>query len=88
MRTRYEIFGIPIYLFHLQLAYRFLSKSKTNLALLKLPWIEQTEKRRGLIVNLRDCLGEKISTTDLADFLIQQITDTNYIRKSPFVASL
>jgi len=71
-----------------QLAYEILSSSKTDSTFVRLPWIEQTGERRGSIVNLQDCLCEKISTMDLSDFLIQQITDTEYIRKSPFVASL
>ncbi len=71
-----------------QLAYEILSNSKTNWTFVRLPWIEQTEERRGTVVNLQDCLGEKISTTDLADFVIAQISDKVYFRKSPFVASL
>ncbi len=71
-----------------QLTYDILSDSKTDWTLVRLPWIEQTVERRGLIVNLKDCLGEKISTTDLADFITKQIISSEYIRKSPFVASL
>lgn len=71
-----------------QLAYEILSNSKTDWTFVRLPWIEQTEERRGITVNLQDCKGEKISTSDLADFLIEQISDTNYLRKAPFVASL
>ncbi len=71
-----------------QLAYEILSKSKTDWTFVRLPMIEQTAERRGIVVDLQDCKGEKISTTDLADFLIEQISSTNYIRKAPFVASL
>lgn len=70
-----------------QAAYEILIKSTLNWTFIRLPWIEQTTKRRGIVVNLHDCLGEKISTMDLADFLIDQISDTKYIRKAPFVAS-
>jgi len=62
--------------------------SEIDWTLFRLPWIEQTDERRGVKVNLQDCLGEKISTTDLADFLISQLTDKEYIKKAPFVASL
>ncbi len=71
-----------------QLSYEILSKSNTDWTFIRLPWIEQTEERRGITINLQDCKGEKISTSDLADFLIAQISDTNYLRKAPFVASL
>lgn len=71
-----------------QLAYEILSGSKINWTLIRLPWIEQTAERHGLLVDLKDCPGEKVSTTDLADFVIGQILDTAYSEKAPFVASL
>lgn len=81
-----QTFPIPVA--DKQLAYDLLTKSNVNWTLVRLPWIEQTDERRGIVVNLEDCLGEVISTTDLADFLIQQIAGTLYIKKCPFVASL
>jgi len=71
-----------------QLTYNILNSSNTDWTLVRLPWIEQTAERRGLLVDLKDCLGEKVSTTDLADFVIGQILDTAYFEKAPFVASL
>lgn len=70
-----------------QEAYELLTRSSIDWTIVRLPWIEQTTERRGLVVDLKDCLEELISTTDLADFLIAQLTDTTYIKKAPFVAS-
>jgi putative NADH-flavin reductase len=71
-----------------QKAYDTLVDSYIDWTMIRLPWIEQTDERREVTVDLYDCPGEKISTTDLADFVIRQIADRNYLRKAPFVASL
>lgn len=77
----------PVIVADKQKAYEILNASPIDWTVVRLPWIEKTTERRGLIVDLRDCLEELISTTDLADFLISQITDTTYVKKAPFVAS-
>ncbi len=71
-----------------QKAYDILVESDIGWTMIRLPWIEQTDERRGLIVDLYDCPGEKISTTDLADFVIGQMEDVSYFKKAPFVASI
>lgn len=77
----------PLIVADKQKAYEILTASSIDWTIVRLPWIEKTTERRGLIVDLKDCPEELISTTDLADFLIYQITDTTYIKKAPFVAS-
>lgn len=69
-----------------QKAYDILVESDIDWTILRLPWIEQTDERRGVFVDLYDCPGEKISTTDLADFAIEQIKGIIYLRRAPFVA--
>jgi putative NADH-flavin reductase len=70
-----------------QKAYDILVESDIDWTMIRLPWIEQTDNRRGVIVDLYDCPGEKISTTDLADFMIGQMEDRTYLRKAPFLVS-
>ncbi|RAJ37011.1 NAD(P)-dependent oxidoreductase [Pedobacter cryoconitis] len=77
----------PVFVADKQKAYEILTTSSIDWTIVRLPWIEKTTERRGLAVDLKDCLEELISTTDLADFLISQITDTTYVKKAPFVAS-
>ncbi|MBB5619081.1 putative NADH-flavin reductase [Pedobacter cryoconitis] len=77
----------PVIVEDKQKAYEILTASSIDWTIVRLPWIEETTERRGLVVDLKDCLEELISTTDLADFLIAQLTDTTYIKKAPFVAS-
>lgn len=70
-----------------QQEYTVLTQSRVDWTLVRLPLIEQTDERRGIVVNETDCPGGKISASDLADFLVCQLNDTRYLRKAPFVAS-
>jgi putative NADH-flavin reductase len=71
-----------------QAEYEVLSESKVNWTLVRLPLIEQTDERNQISVSLEDCPGDKISATDLACFLIEQLSDNRFIKKSPFIASV
>jgi putative NADH-flavin reductase len=68
--------------------YNILSQSKVDWTLVRLPLIEQTDSKNEISINLEDCPGDKISATDLAEFLIDQLSDETFIRKSPFIASV
>ncbi len=70
-----------------QLEYALLNESDLDWTLVRVPMIIQTEDTGKIIESLEDCPGEKISATDLALFLIQQLTDEKYIRKAPFIAN-
>jgi putative NADH-flavin reductase len=71
-----------------QSEYDILSNSNVNWTLVRLPLIEQTDESGQIIVSLEDCLGNKISATDLADFLIEQLSTATFVKKSPFIASV
>jgi len=71
-----------------QLEYSLLSRSEVDWTLVRVPMIIQTDDTGKIIESLEDCPGEKISATDLALFLIQQLRDKEYIRKAPFIASV
>jgi putative NADH-flavin reductase len=71
-----------------QREYELLSESDIDWTLVRLPLIELTEKKSEWKASLEDCPGEKISATDLADFLIGQLFDDGYIRKAPFIANV
>jgi hypothetical protein len=49
--------------------------------------IIQTEEHFPVKVSLTDCPGEKISAADLASFLADQLSNKEYIKKSPFIAN-
>lgn len=82
MKTNY-----PLTTADKQLEYNILTNSDLDWTLVRLPLIEQTEEKRGVLVSVEDCLGDKISATDLAIFLIEQLTDRTYVRKAPFLAN-
>lgn len=71
-----------------QKEYAILVESNVDWTLIRLPLIEQTNEIGGVQISLEDCLGDKISATDLANFLIDQLTDETYISKSPFLSNV
>ncbi|WP_132220293.1 NAD(P)-dependent oxidoreductase [Albibacterium bauzanense] len=70
-----------------QLEYDILLRSNINWTLVRLPLIELTDERNEVNVSLEDCIGDKISATDLAHFLIEQVHDKAFINQSPFIAN-
>ena len=70
-----------------QKEYELLSRSPGNWTLARVPLIVQTEERTSLTVSLEDCPGKKISATDLACWLIDQLPGGPWLRQAPFVAN-
>jgi putative NADH-flavin reductase len=70
-----------------QKEYTLLAGSTVDWTLVRLPLIEQTDASGKIVVSVEDCPGDKISATDLALFLIRQLSDRTYIRQAPFVAN-
>lgn len=71
-----------------QLTYDLLTESNTDWTQIRVPFIEFTDESAELLVSLEDCLGEKISTHDIADFMVKEITNPKFIRKSPFISTI
>ena len=71
-----------------QLEYDILVNSNIDWTLVRLPLIEQTDERNQVNVDLEDCSGDKISATDLAFFLIEQLSSEAFIKKSPFLSNI
>ncbi len=70
-----------------QKEYSLISESTLNWTIVRLPLIEETDEKRTIKSSLSDCPGKKIGTTDLACFLIDQLSDETFIKKSPFIAN-
>ena len=68
--------------------YDLLLESTVDWTLIRLPLIELTDERRETKTSLEDCLGENISATDLANFIVEQIDDCTFIQKAPFLANI
>ncbi|HRZ41491.1 MAG TPA: SDR family oxidoreductase [Bacteroidales bacterium] len=70
-----------------QREYSIISESNLDWTIVRLPLIEPSETSGAIKVSLTDCPGRKISTTDLAVFLIKQLSNESYIKKSPFISN-
>ena len=70
-----------------QKAYSALLESPLDWTLVRVPMIEFTEAGGNLTVNREDCLGTKITAGAIADFLIQQLSDNQFYRQAPFIAT-
>lgn len=70
-----------------QSEFRLLKESNLDWTLVRVPMIKQTEERSKILLSLEDCPGEKISTADLAHFLVEQLSDESFVRKAPFIAN-
>ncbi|HET6252959.1 MAG TPA: NAD(P)H-binding protein [Puia sp.] len=71
-----------------QFEYELLAASDVDWTLVRLPLIGLTENSAAIAVSLEDCPGNGIHGRDLAQFLIRQIDDRQYVRKAPFLANL
>lgn len=71
-----------------QLEYKLLTESEVGWTLVRLPLITLTDLQKEVAIRLEDCLGDDISATDLANFLITQLDDHTYLRKAPFIANI
>jgi putative NADH-flavin reductase len=79
--------NFPVICEDIQEAYSILSASEVNWTLVRVPLIELTDERGEIIVDLEDCKGSKISASDIAAFLIEQLSDHQYFKKSPFITN-
>ena len=71
-----------------QKTYSILSTSNVNWTLVRVPFIEFTDTKGERAVSLEDCLGNKISANDIATFIIEQLSDDTYVKKSPFISNV
>lgn len=71
-----------------QREHELLTQSTLDWTLVRIPLLEQTTSTGAYQANLHDCPAPQVSASDLAFFLVSQLTDNTYIRKAPFVASV
>lgn len=88
MATEWMYQNYPETTFDKQKEYELLSESNLDWTLVRLPLINLTDTSFTTEVNLIDCKGENISAGDLAEFLVSQIEDAAYIKKSPFLYNI
>lgn len=71
-----------------QVEYELLCESDADWTLVRLPMIELTDEWRKIETSLIDCLGDTISASNLAYFLIDQIENGAFVQKAPFLTNV
>jgi putative NADH-flavin reductase len=87
LMSRFMKLSFPAIIADKQKEFALIKDSGLDWTVVRVPLIEQTESSGEIKVDLSDCPGKKISATDLASFLIDQLEHTLYIRKAPFVSN-
>jgi len=77
----------PAYWADWQKELALLMKSEVEWTLVRLPIIVEESVSGDAKVNLERLPGKKINGTDLANFLVIQLADKQYLRKAPFIAN-
>lgn len=78
---------VPAIIADRQKGYRLLTESNLDWTLVRSSMIEQTDSKRLIKTSLLDGTGRKVSSTDLALFMVNQLSDDQFIRKAPFISS-
>lgn len=68
-----------------QLEYELLSSSKLGWTMIRSSLIEQSDTNSEYEVSGSDCKGQKISTSNLARFIVDQIDSEEFLQKAPFI---
>jgi putative NADH-flavin reductase len=88
MATEWMKTNYPVIQEDRQKAYDLLIASNVNWTQVRVPFIEFNDSRSEILVNLEDCLGDKISAYDIAGFMIQEMTESKFSRQSPFISNI
>jgi putative NADH-flavin reductase len=70
-----------------QKAYALLTESTVDWTLVRVPLIHFTAATGNIKVDLKDCPGKSIHAGDIAVFLSEQLADSRFIRRAPFIAN-
>lgn len=88
MATDWMKANFPIIQEDRQKAYDFLVESNVNWTQIRVPFIEFTDLSSEIVVNIEDCLGDKISAINIAKFMIQEMTESKFSKQSPFISAV
>ncbi|WP_316778153.1 NAD(P)-binding oxidoreductase [Pedobacter antarcticus] len=71
-----------------QNAYTLLTQSEADWTMVRVPMIEFSAQKTDFAIDLADCLGQQITACNIASFLTEQLPDTQFYRKSPFISNI
>lgn len=87
MATEWMKTNYPVIQEDRQKTYDLLVNSNVDWTMVRVPFIEFTDVNSEIVANLEDCPGDKINAGDIATFMVNQIRDGEFIRKSPFITN-
>lgn len=70
-----------------QRSYGLLVNSNVDWTLVRVPFIEFGVTTNDVLVSLDDCLGTKVDASNIAAFLIKQLSEDSYFGKAPFICN-
>lgn len=88
MATEWMKTNFPLIQEDRQKAYNFLVESNVNWTQVRIPFIEFTDLSSEISVSVEDCLGDKISAQNIANFMISEMMESKFERQSPFISSI
>ena len=88
MATDWMKANFPIIQQDRQKAYDLLEQSKVNWTQVRVPFIEFADHSSELAIDPEDCVGDKISAYDIANFMIREMTESKFSRQSPFISAI
>ncbi len=87
MATDWMYANYPVSTKNKQEEFGMLAESEVDWTMVRLPMIALTDDRPEIRVSLEDCPGDGISASSLAGCIVDQLQETNYIRRAPFIAN-
>lgn len=88
MATAWMKTNFPVIQEDRQKAYDLLVASTVDWTQVRVPFIEFSDISSEISVSLEDCLGDKITAYNIAEFMIQEMTESKFSRKSPFISAI
>lgn len=83
--TKFMYDNFPISTQDKQDEYDLLSNSILDWTIIRSSMIELTDQKTDYLASTIDCKGQKISASSLAEFLVDQLESTEYLKKAPFI---
>ncbi|WP_296698394.1 NAD(P)H-binding protein [Algoriphagus sp.] len=83
--TAYMYSNYPVSTQNKQDEYELLRDSNIQWTLVRSSYIELTDHKSEYCNSIVDCLGQKISASSLAEFLVDQLESNEYLKKAPFI---
>ncbi|MDQ0966937.1 putative NADH-flavin reductase [Flavobacterium sp. W4I14] len=83
--TKWMYDNYPVSTADRQKEYNLLTESDLDWTLIRLPLIMQTDEQTPVGTSLVNCDGEQINAANLAQFIVEQLGETTFVKQAPFI---